>query len=399
MAKSYTIISADAHLEIPPEMWVHRVPALYRDYAPRRVKLANGGDGFLVEGMPIYYGGMNLFAGKDPKDFSPIGLTWDSPGTGPADQRLREQDLDGVDAEVLFPGVGARNLLRGIRNRNAYLAILRAYNDYLVEEYCAVDPDRLIGLGVIPETSLEDALAELEHCKQQGFKGINLSAFPSGRLYPTPDDDRFWAAALEMDMPVTIHVRFDKPSRGEPVFKFPKEPEPGEQPHEYVERLYRYGIRGAMNCMQLVMAGVYDRFPRLGIYWAESQLGWIPLYLEQADNQYLRHYHWAERLLGAKPLRRLPSEYIKEHNWWGFFNDKVGIRLRHDVRVDRIMWGGDFPHVESDWPHSRELLAEHFANVPEDERRKIVRDNAVDFFHLATAQAAPQSSRASAAAG
>jgi predicted TIM-barrel fold metal-dependent hydrolase len=388
VARQWRCISADSHLEIPSDRWTHRVPEDYRDRAPRRIRLANGGDAFVVENMPIYYGGMNLYAGKSPEQFNPIGLTWDdTPGTGPPEQRLREQDRDGVDAEVLFPGVGGRRLWRGIADDRAYLAILRAYNEYLAEDYCAVEPERLIGLGVIPETSIDDAIAELEYCARAGLKGINLGAFPSGKPYPTPEDDRFWAATLDLQMPVTVHVSFAQP-RGAPVFKYPKEPNGDMRPADPVERLARYGVRGnGLNAVQLVVAGVFDRFPALGIFFAETQIGWIPIYLEQMDHNYTRHRFWVERVYGLPPLKRLPSEYIREHCWWGFFNDNFGLRVRHEIGPDRIMWSTDFPHVESDWPNSQALIDEQFAGVPDDEKQRILAGNCMEFFHLGRATA------------
>jgi hypothetical protein len=102
------------------------------------------------------------------------------------------------------------------------------------------------------------------------------------------------------------------------------------------------------------------------------------------DHNYKRHHFWAERTFGWLPLKRLPSEYVREHCYWGFFNDLFGIRVRDEIGVDHILWGGDFPHVESDWPHSQELLQKHFEeqHVPDGERRRIVADNAIDFFNL-----------------
>ncbi len=385
MARTYNLISADSHIEVPCEHWTPRVEKIYRDIAPRRVRLPNGGDGFLVEGSSIYTGGMNLYAGLTPETFSPIGLKWDEmPGTGPGEQRIREQDQDGVDAEVLYPGVGGvRGLTRGIKDDNAYKAMVRGYNNWLAEEYCAVDPDRLIGVACLPERGLDDAIEEMEHCAKIGLKTVELAAFPSGKAYPTPEDDKFWAAAINMKIPVTVHVSFMKKlGRNESAIKYPKVPEEHQRPADYVTRLARYGIRGALNAVQMVMSGLFDRFPSLRIYWAESQLGWIPIYLEQMDHNYLRHRHWVESVLGLKPLKQLPSEYIREHMYWGFFDDPVGVRLRHDVGVDRILWGADFPHVESEWPNSRKVLAERFANVPEEEQHKMVVGNAIEFFRL-----------------
>ena len=385
MARHYRRISADSHVEVPPDEWARGVPEKYRGLAPRRIQLPDGGDGFVVEGG-IYRGGVNLYAGKRPEDFRPIGLKWDEmAGTGDSAQRLREMDADAVDAEVLYPGVGGvRGTCRGIKDDEAYLALTRTYNRWQVEEYCSADPDRLIGVGCIPERGLDAALDELHWCKEAGMKVVEIASFPSGSNYPTPEDDRFWAAAIDMDMPVTVHTSFRTgvANRG-PVFKYPIEPSAAVRPPDYVQRLARYGIRGALNVVQLVMSGLFDRFPTLQIYFAENQLGWIPCYLEQMDHSYHRHRFWAEELYGMKPLKRLPAEYIKEHIIWGFFDDPVGIKLRHEIGgADRIMWGGDFPHVESEWPHSAELLERLFQGVPEEEQYQITVGNAVKFFHL-----------------
>ena len=388
MARAYNFVSADAHIEVPADRWAARVPEKYRDLAPRRIRMPNGGDGFLVEGNAIYQGGMNLYPSKSQshEGYTPMALKWDEmAGTGPPEQRLQEQDADGVDAEILYPGVGGvRNMCRGIRDPQAYVALTRAYNQWLVEDYCSADPDRLLGVGCIPERDMDSALAELEYCGKAGLKTIEIASFPTGKSFPTPEDDKFWAAVVEMDMPLTVHVQFSqsRDSGGGRVFQYPIEPESHQRPAGYVDRLARYGIRSALNVVQMVMSGLFDRFPTLNIYWAESQVGWVPIYLEQMDHNYMRHRHWAETVFGMKPMERLPSEYIKEHMYWGIFDDPIGIKLRHEIGVDRILWGGDFPHVESDWPNSRAVLAESFIGVPEEEQYKMVAGNAIEFFHL-----------------
>ncbi|MEE8519154.1 MAG: amidohydrolase family protein, partial [Dehalococcoidia bacterium] len=343
MSRTYKYISADSHLEVPFDRWTHRVPAQYRDRAPRVVQLPEGGDAWVVEGRPLYYVGPDICA-KPYEEWAPYGVSYsDSAGTGPPEQRLREQDADGVDAEVLFASVLSHVFMRSINDDAAYLAVLRAWNDWVVEEYCAVDPDRLLSVGLIPTTGIESALAELEHCARSGMKAVTLFAYPSSLTYPTPDDDRFWAAVIDADMPLTIHVQMGVGEGGGPSARnFKYEIEPKQMTNilsqGIVSRVARYGIRGALNVTQLTMSGVFDRFPKLRVYMAENQIGWIPHFLEQADTQYQRHRHWAERLLGFKPLSRLPSEYIREHVSWGLMYNPVGVQLRHMIGVDKIMW-------------------------------------------------------------
>jgi predicted TIM-barrel fold metal-dependent hydrolase len=120
----------------------------------------------------------------------------------------------------------------------------------------------------------------------------------------------------------------------------------------------------------------------LRIFLAENQIGWIPFFLQGADVRYDRHHHWADRLLGLKPIERPPSEYIREFFYWGFQFDRVGVELRHKINVDRLMWGSDFPHQESDWPESLKVIDKNFVGIPEAEKHKMVCGNAVEFFHL-----------------
>jgi len=385
MARQYRYISADGHFESPPEQWTHRVPKQYRDRAPRRIKLANGRDALLIEGRPLVYGGTSLYGGRAPEDFDPTVLDFDStPGCGSAEQRLREQDIDSIDAEVLF-ALDVRN--PAIRDKAAFIGIIQGFNDYLAEEYCAVDRDRLIGVAVLPNIGADEDIAEMERCKRMGLKAVWLSTFPSGQGFPSVEDDRFWAAALDFDMPVIVHTSFPTKvgSRETRLFKYPREPQ-GENrpPTDFVQRFARQGPHhsGSVEASQLVISGVFDRFPRLQIYWAENNVGWLPYFYEQIDHEYSINRFWAERYLGLPRLKHRPSEYLKEHAYWGFFEDHVGVKLRHEIGVERMMWSTDFPHVVTRWPHSLEMMDSQMKDVPEEERHKMAAGNAVKFFRL-----------------
>jgi len=364
------------------------VPAQYRDRAPHLIRLPNGGDAWMVEGRPLVQNAGDLYGGKRRDTWRPFGQNYETTaGTGWGDQRIREQDQDGIDAEILFPGQQAGpRLWRAIQDDDAYRAVVRAYNDFLAQDYCSADPDRLIGMGVIPWTNLQDALAELEYCTKLGLKGVVIGRFPSGRGYPTPDDDQFWARALEIGMPVTVHVELDRSvERDGRLFRYPKEhPEIGPG-RGIVDQLanVKFCRLGGINAVQLLFSGVFDRFPSLRIDFAENQLGWIPHFLEMADERYERHSGWAEELLGQPRLERRPSEYIREHCYWGFQHDQVGVELRHHLGVDRLIWATDFPHQESDWPNSMAVVDHNFAEIPANEKHKMVAGNVVEFFRLA----------------
>jgi predicted TIM-barrel fold metal-dependent hydrolase len=271
-----------------------------------------------------------------------------------------------------------------------YRATVRAYNDWLGEEYCAVSRDRLIGLGVIPWTNLADALAELEHCARLGLKGVNLGVFPSGKSYPTPEDDTFWATAIAMKMPVTVHVAFDRlgPRASQPTFEYPAaDPDVLKRlgPRKIVEwiALPFLGTAPALSLAQLIMSGVFDRLPDLRIFFAETRLGWVPFWMEEADYWYERHRHWAERLLHVKPLERTPSEYARRHILFSVQHvERVAIELRHHLGPEHVMFATDFPHIECDWPNTRPFAERLLAGVPADEAFRIASGNVLDFFHL-----------------
>jgi predicted TIM-barrel fold metal-dependent hydrolase len=354
-----------------------------RPSAARTVRLANGNDGILLENRAPHTPGAQLTGTGRRYDLHDVGpITYDGPGTGTPDQRCREQDQDGIDAEVMYTHPSYVQFWRGIRDDEPFKAMIWAYNNWLGTEYCAHAPDRLLAMGVIPTTGVDDAIAEMEHCAQVGLKGIALYRFPGGKNYPTPEDDRFWQHALAMKMPITAHTaggttRF---SREEPVFPQVQGQSMGRG--DPVSILCRFCGDTAVVPIQLALAGVFDRFPELRIYHAETQAGWIPFALFQIDDNYARERYKMERNLGIPPLARTPSQYFRRHALWGFMNDPVAVQRRTEIGVDRLLWGSDFAHAQGDWPESIEVIDEMMEGVPPDERFRLLAGNAIDFFHL-----------------
>ena len=205
MARKYSIISGDSHLDLPPDRWTHRVPAKWKDRAPRRVKLPSGEEAIAMEGRPIAPIGLTRSVGVPHDQLHLQVPTFDnSAGTGQPEQRVREQEQDGIDAEILFSRIA---IIRGIKEDEGYVALNHAYNEYLAEEYAKAAPERLIPMGIIPTTGIDDAVKELEYCAKAGLKGVQLDMFPNGKQYPTAADDRFWAAALHHNVAIASHTR------------------------------------------------------------------------------------------------------------------------------------------------------------------------------------------------
>lgn len=382
MTRQYRAVSADGHIDLNPDVWRDRVSAKWRERAPKRVKMPNGSDAVVVDGGTPNTIGITRSVRVAHKDLAKQVPTFEnSAGTGSPQQRLREQDQDGIDAEILFSQISF--VLRQAKEDDFYLDLIRSYNEFLAEEYMAAAPDRLIPIGLIPTTGVDDAVRELDHCAKLGLKGVKLDKFPSGKGYPTPGDDKFWAAAVELRMPLTNHSNGHFGSgRGEPALMYEKEPGPDVHQREPMNYLFRFTNDAMIGVIQMAFAGVWDRFPTLEMYWAETMIGWFEYGLWQIDDHYERYMPIIHANWGIKYLQRKPSEYIKERNYWGFLHDPVGVRRRHSIGVDKLLWGTDFAHAASDWPNSMKVMEQDCAEVPKDEKHAMLVSNAVKFFHL-----------------
>lgn len=382
MTCQYRVVSADGHIDLNPDVWRGRVSAKWRERAPKRVKMPNGSDAVVVDGGEPNTIGITRSVRVAHKDLATQVPTFEnSAGTGSPQQRLREQDQDGIDAEILFSQISL--VLRQAKEDDFYLDLIRSYNEFLAEEYMAAAPDRLIPIGLIPTTGVDDAVRELDHCAKLGLKGVKLDKFPSGKGYPTPEDDRFWAVAVDLRMPLTNHTtgKFNS-GRGEPALMYEKEPGPDVHQREPLSYFFRFTNDAMTAATQMAFAGVWDRFPTLEMYWAETMIGWLEYGLWQIDDHYERYMPMIHANWGLKYMQHKPSEYIKERNYWGFLHDPVGVRRRHSIGVDKLLWGTDFAHAASDWPNSMKVMEQDFAEVPRDEKHAMLVGNVVKFFHL-----------------
>jgi len=383
--RDYEIVSTDSHLEVSPDQWRPWVEEEFQDYVPKIVKLPNGGDAWQMPGksQPVPLG-LNFSAGRGWENLKTSGISYADGlvGSGDAKQRLSEMDQDGVDAELLFPAVsGQRTLDAGAIPGEAYIALARGYNDWLSQAYTPEEPDRLWGLAILPCSTIDDSIAELERvATMPGIVGVVLHQWPNGSPAPKPEeDDRFWAKALELDMPLTAHVGFGGGAAAE-AMAIAAGQEEGVSLMNFAPMttmLSKTVTHGGL-VIQLIQYGTLDRFPDLQFFFAETQIGWIPEFKEDADENWRRHRYWS----GANEWAHEPSWYVDHHFNWGFQVDHFGLKVRHDIGIDRIQWSTDFPHVQCDWPNSRQIIEEEFQGIPDDERRAILCDNAVRYFRM-----------------
>jgi predicted TIM-barrel fold metal-dependent hydrolase len=336
--------------------------------------LREGGHGWIVEGSPLIHNGQNVAAGRPVKVRN--ASYWDSdgtpiPGTGDGAQRLREQDQDGLDAEVLYPPVFISRFIENIADREAYVAMVRAYNDFLVEDYCSVAPDRLLGNAIIPSSGLEDAIAELKRVKEMGANAVYLSSFPAGSGEPSTDDDAFWHAALELDVPIALHAALGV--RGNPLLA---ESARGQFSLEW-SMLGRTNNPATVGIVRMILTGLFDRIPELQLYFAESNASWIPSALFMVDDSYGVFKDWYGVDLAMKP-----SEYAWAHCHFGIVRDPIALRMKDLLDLDHLMWGSDFPHSVGSFPESRAWIEDIFAPCTDAERHKVLVENPCRYFGL-----------------
>jgi predicted TIM-barrel fold metal-dependent hydrolase len=363
-APGYRLVDADSHINEPPDLWTSRVPAKYKDRAPRMEHFEQG-DAWVLEGVkdPINFGS-NAAAGIPLADRS-AWVRWEDirPGGYDPKARLLEMDVDLVDAAVLYPTHRISHLMIANPDPDFHLAMVRAYNDWL-SEYAEHDPSRLGGIMLIPNRGVDAAVKEIERVMDRpGMVGGLLGCYPHGDLDLSVDDDPVWKAIAERDVPLHIHVAL--------VNEYPSDIyAPGMITQGLVQGYLRFrDVPGRM--LQFLEGGVFDRVPNLNIVLAEVDAGWVPYVKEQVDNRVLR------RELGTDMRgRRLPSSVIEEHFYYTYITDHFAVRNRSYVGVDRLMWSSDFPHGGSDWPGSVRVIHADFADVPSWERDLILAGNA-----------------------
>jgi len=366
MARYYQVISADGHVETPPDVWVKYVPEKWQEHAPKLINLDAGGQAWVVEGRGTQPVGRQL-TGRKRVQFTadnyyrPDGSLVE--GAGDAIQRLQEQDEDGIDAEVLFPPVQASRYPEGLSDKQIYLSMIQAYNTFLAQDFCSVAPDRLIGNGVVPISGIDDAVNEMKRCAELGLKTMCLLNFPNGGPGPAPEDDRFWQASLDLGMRLSPHGGFGQRTSG------------GDGMTPDLSIVIGGGGGGAgmghlYSISQLIATGVFDRFPDLKFHFAETNAGWMVWTFWKMDDD----YEIMKEAAGGK-LKMRPSEYINKHCYFSFIRDPVAMKVRHLIPWENLMWGSDFPHSVGSFPESRRWLDVIFEDVPDDVRRKILVEN------------------------
>lgn len=360
---SYKLINSDGHVNEPGDLWTSRVAAKFRDRVPRIERFAQG-DAWVIEGVrdPISFG-WNSCAGMDPAKMTGWIRFEDLPrGNYDPAARCEEMDQDGVDAEVLYPGPRLSQSIFATPDPELHLACVQAYNDWLAE-FCGYAPDRLVGAMLLPNCGVDAALREFERVRSMpGMTTVTIGRYPNGSLEPQPADDAVWAALADTGTTLNLHVAM---ASGLPSAH--RSPLPG----------YGRFFDAPNRIVQMIFAGIWDRFPSLDLVIAEVDFGWVPYFKEQIDNNYQRLRH-----ASSFTIRDLPSQYVERHVHFSYMTDTFGLQHLEHVGAERVLWSSDYPHISADWPHSWRTIQASTAGLKSADRHLVLAGNAQRLYRL-----------------
>jgi predicted TIM-barrel fold metal-dependent hydrolase len=361
---AYPIISADSHITEHPETYTGYIDAKWRDKAPHMIDGGEKGALYVIDGMdrPIAMG-LIAAAGKPPEELSMTGVAFEDLHRGgwDPDARLKDQAIDGVDAEVIYPSVGM--LLCNHKDFDYKKACFDAYNRWIAE-YCGAHPQRLLGCGQSAMRSPEEGVEDLKAIKALGLRGVMMPGDPQQEDYDSEIYNPVWEAAIDLDLPLSFHILTARGSgfRGPRINSFLSI------------------IRGNQDIMgTLIFGGVFQRYPDLRVACVEADAGWVPHYMYRMDHAYERHRNW---LAPGVKLDKKPSEYFSEHIYTTFQDDWVAFKMANEMNWRRLLWASDFPHSDSTWPNSAAVISEQTAHLSAEQKQGILCGNVADLYGI-----------------
>ncbi|MBE9373296.1 amidohydrolase [Saccharopolyspora sp. HNM0983] len=364
------LLSTDDHLIEPPSLWSDRLPKKYQEQAPRIVEQSRGegvapAEVWTYEGRIYPYIGLNAVAGKKPEEFGMEPTRFDEmiPGCYDPKARIRDMDLDGVWGAMSFPSFprfAGTVFLEG-EDRDLALLCVRAWNDFVLDEWCAAAPDRLIPLVILPLWDVAECVAEIHRTAARGAKGIAFTENPVPLGLPSFHTDHWdpvFSAAEETDMPLCLHFG----TSGNAPKTAPEAP--------FAVTIALFGCNSMYATADLLFSPVFHKHPKLKVGLSEGGIGWMPYLLERIDFTWERHRFYQNVNQEVRP-----SELFFKHIHGCFIDDRFGVEVRDHIGVERITWECDYPHSDSYWPKSRAYAAEVLAEVPDEEVHRIVETN------------------------
>jgi predicted TIM-barrel fold metal-dependent hydrolase len=365
------IVSVDDHVVEHANVWQDRLPAKFKEAGPKGIVDDEGRDVWMFEGTPRFNGGLGAVAGKPREQFGmdPVSYHEMLPGCYDPKERIKDMDLDGIQAQLCFPTFPgfAGSTFHAAQDKDLATACVTAYNDWMIDEWCAYAPDRQIPLVLAPFWDVPATVKEIERVAAKGAKAITFTEAPHNIGLPSFHTDHWdpvFAAASAAGLPLCMHFG----SGGTPNIA------PGGP---FTAAIALFGLNSQQTTVELVNSRVFEHFPKLKVALSEGGIGWMPYILERCDYTWERHRYYT----GMTDARR-PSDIFRDHIYGCFIYDDAGLANIDLIGEDNIMFECDYPHSDSNWPHTRKMLAESLTNIPEAQARKLAETNARKLFNF-----------------
>jgi predicted TIM-barrel fold metal-dependent hydrolase len=366
-------ISVDDHVVEPADMFDGRMPAAYKDRAPKIVRTPIGDDVWVFEGTTIPNIGLNAVAGRPKEEYGVDPTSFDEmrPGCYDVHERVKDMSAGGVLASMNFPSFPSFSgrLFLTTADKGLAEAVVRAYNDWHIESWCGAYPERFIPMAIPMLWDPELSAQEVRRVAAKGCRSLTFTENPATLDLPSFHSDYWdplWRALVETESVLNIHLG----SSGKLAVTAP------DAPMDVMITLQPMNI--CMAAADLVWSRVFREFPTLHVALSEGGTGWIPYFLDRLDRTYEMHHLWTGQNFG----NQLPSEVFRDHFLTCFIADPVGLRLRDEIGVANMCWEMDYPHSDSSWPQAPEEFVSMCAKygVPDDEMRAISHENAMRWY-------------------
>jgi predicted TIM-barrel fold metal-dependent hydrolase len=373
------LVSIDDHIIEPEDMFDRHMPERWRDEAPKFVHGENGLDHWEFQGFNTGSVGLNAVASWPHEEwgFDPVGHAEMRPGCYDLALRVRDMDANGVLASMCFPtfaGFNGMSLARSTVDRDLTKVVVAAYNDWHIDELAGEHPGRFLPLAIVPVFDSEAMATEIRRVAAKGCRAITLPETPYGVDLPAYDDAEYWdpvfRACTESDVAICLHIGGS--------FGLLKRP-----PQASIDHLIVLAPQlSAVTAADLMLSGTFIRHPELRVALSEGGIGWIPFFLDRMDRHVWNH-RWTGLKISSQP--KTPSELWRSNFLGCFITDPSALRLTERIGVDTVAWECDFPHSDSTWPRSPELVWGELegAGITSDELiHKVTWENASRFFRF-----------------
>jgi predicted TIM-barrel fold metal-dependent hydrolase len=366
----YTIISVDDHVVEPAHTFEGRIPSHLADKAPRIIETPQGHQVWQFEGQTYTQVGMNAVAGRRPEtvQLEPFRFEQMRPGCYDIDARIKDMDINGVWASVNFPSMitgFCGRVFFNAQDRELGLACIRAWNDWLYDEWYAPHPTRVVPMGITYLADPELAVAEIRRNAERGFTSVTFPERPHQIGLPSLWERDHWdpiiSACVDTDTVITLHVGssgMDSKPAGAPSLQL---------------GATLFGQLSLTACAEWLWSGYPAKHPELKIAMSEGGIGWVAMLLDRLDNIIDRSGYgmgWDVR----------PADVLKRNFWFCSLDDPSTIDTRHRIGVENIMVETDYPHGDGTWPDTQLVLEKYWGHIPPAEMRAMCSENAARLF-------------------